>query len=325
MRRIGLAVVLTFGLALAPLAAGAQPAARVYQIGFLSLSPGPMDLSENFVRGLRELGYVEGQNLVVEYRWAASRNERLAEFAADLVGAGVDVIVTAGTAATLAAKQATGTLPIVFGSAALPVENGIVASLAHPGGNVTGIALVVHDIKALDLLKETAPGISRVAYIYDPAIFPGTHGQARLARYQDQARTLNITLEPFALRTPGETDRVFAALTTGTRGLLLPSTSANNLARDRICALAAQRRLPAIGTDRRFASAGCLMSYGENLSDLYRRAATYVDKILKGAKPADLPVEQPTKFEFVINMKTAKALGLTIPQTLLQRADQVIQ
>jgi ABC-type uncharacterized transport system substrate-binding protein len=273
MRRIGL--VFTLSLTLASLAAEAQTG-KVYRIGFLSLATGPMDLSDSFLRGLRELGYVEGQNLV-EYRWAAGKNERLAGLAAELVGAGVDVIVTAGSPATIAAKQATGTLPIVFGSAALPVENGLVASLAHPGGNVTGIALVVHDIKALDMLKETSPGISRVAYVYDPFFFPGTHGQARLASYQDQARTLGITLEPTALRTPGETDRVFAALTTGTRGLLLPSTSANTLARDRICALAAQRRLPAIGTDRRFAIAGCLMSYGENLADLYRRAATYVD------------------------------------------------
>jgi putative ABC transport system substrate-binding protein len=319
--RIGLG----FMLLAAPLAAEAQQANRVWRIGFLSSASGPTDRSESFVQGLRDLGYVEGQNLIVGYRWAAGKNERLAELATELIGAGVDVIVTTGTPATLAAKQATRTLPIVFGSAALPVENGLVASLARPGGNVTGIALVVHDVKTLDLLKETAPGISRVAYVYDPATLPGTHELARLALYQDQARGLDITLEPVALRAPDETDRVFAALTGGTRGLLITSSSINILARDRICTLATQRRLPAIGTDRSFANAGCLMSYGENLPDLYRRAAGYVDRILKGAKPADLPVEQPTKFELVINLKTAKALGVTIPPSLLQRADQVIE
>jgi putative ABC transport system substrate-binding protein len=324
MRGWALGIGLGFMLLAAPLAAEAQ-ANRVWRIGFLSSASGPTDRSESFVQGLRDLGYVEGQNLIVGYRWAAGKNERLAELATELVGAGVDVIVTTGTPATLAAKQATRTLPIVFGSAALPVENGLVTSLARPGGNVTGIALVVHDVKTLDLLKETVSGIARVAYVYDPATLPGTHELARLALYQDQARALDITLEPIALLAPDETDRVFTALTGGTRGLLITSSSINILARDRICALATQRRLPAIATDRSFASAGCLMSYGENLPDLYRRAATYVDRILRGAKPADLPVEQPTKFELVINLKTAKALGLTIPQSLLLRADQVIE
>jgi putative ABC transport system substrate-binding protein len=249
MNRRGFLSALSGGLLAAPLAAGAQPANRVWRIGFLSSASGPTERSERFLQGLRDLRYVEGQNLIVVYRWAAGNNERLAALATELVGAGVDVIVTAGTPATLAAKQATRTLPIVFGSAALPVENGLVASLARPGGNVTGIALVVDDMKTLDLFKETVVGIARVAYVYDPATLPGTHQLDRLALYQKQARAVGIALEPIALRAPDETNRMFTALPDGTRGLLITSSSINVLARDRICALATERRLPAIGTD----------------------------------------------------------------------------
>jgi putative tryptophan/tyrosine transport system substrate-binding protein len=312
-------------LALLPLLAGAQAAEKIPRIGYLAIAAGPDDSSQGFLQGLRELGYVEGQNLVIEYRWAAGRNERLPELAAKLVSANVDLIVTAGTPATLAAKQATPAIPIVFNAAA-PVEKGIVASLARPGGNLTGIALVSFVTKSLELLKEAAPGVSSVAFLYDPATLVGAvGGVAGLRPFQDGARTIGITLEPAALHEPDETDGVFAALPADTNGLLLENSGVNILARDRICALAAQRRLPAAGNALSFARAGCLISYGEDIIDISRRKAGYVDRILKGAQPADLPVEQPTKFDLIINLKTAKELGLTIPRSLFARAEEVIE
>jgi putative tryptophan/tyrosine transport system substrate-binding protein len=309
----------------APLAARAQQAGKVWRIGYLSGQYGPNDLSKGFVQGLRELGYVEGQNLIVEYRFARGKNERLPELAADLVRARVIIIVTEGTPSTKAAMQATSTIPIVFGSTQDPVEKGIVASLARPGGNVTGNALIADHTKALELLKGVLPGASHVAFIYDPATRPGAYGEAKLKETQDQARTVDMTVQPIALRNPDETDRVFAALPAGTNALLLENSIINLIAGQRICALAAQRGLPAVGTVPEFADAGCLMSYGENPSDLYRRAASYADKIFRGAKPADLPVQQAVTFELVVNLRTAKALGLTIPEAFLIRADKVIE
>jgi putative ABC transport system substrate-binding protein len=308
-----------------PPAAHAQQAGKVWRIGYLSGQYGPNDLSQSFVKGLRELGYVEGQNLIVEYRFARGENGRLPELAADLVRARVNLIVTEGTPSTTAAMHATSTIPIVFGSAQDPVEKGIVATLARPGGNVTGSALIADNSKALELLKGVLSGVSHVAFIYDPATRPGAYGEAKLKETQDQARTLDMLVQAVALTNPDETDRVFAALPTDTNALLLENSIINLLAQQRICALAAQRGLPAVGTIRQFAVSGCLMSYGENAADVYRRSASYADKILSGAKPADLPVQQAVTFELVVNLRTAKALGVTIPEAFLIRADEVIE
>jgi len=308
-----------------PPAAHAQQAGKGWRIGYLSGQYGPNVLSQGFVRGLRELGYVEGQNLIVEYRFAMGENGRLPELAADLVRARVNLIVTEGTPSTIAAMHATSTIPIVFGSAQDPVEKGIVATLSRPGGNVTGNALIADNSKALELLKGVLSGVSHVAFIYDPATRPGAYGEAKLKEMQDQARALDMLVQAVALTNPDETDRVFAALPTDTNALLLENSIINLLAQQRICALAVQRGLPAVGTIRQFAVSGCLMSYGENPADVYRRSASYADKILKGAKPADLPVQQAVTFELVVNLRTAKALGVKIPEAFLIRADEVIE
>jgi putative ABC transport system substrate-binding protein len=274
---------------------------------------------------MRDRGYVEGQNLAVEYRWAANSDEQMADLAADLVRKGVDLIVTAGTAATLAAKQATATIPIVFAVAGAPVEKGLVDSLAHPGGNVTGLALIMDVLKALEILKEAAPRVSRVAFIYDPSTVPGGFEEGWLNRVRARSRALKVDLQPVILQKPNEIDRVLAALADGVNALLVDNSATNALARRRICTLAAERRMPAVSTERAFADAGCLLSYGEDQRDMFRRAAGHVDRILKGAKPADLPVEQPTRFRLVLNLKTAKAIGLDVPPMLLARADEVIE
>lgn len=313
-------VITAIGLALLPPLARAQPANPIPRIGYLSARVGTDEVSQSFVERLRELGYVEGRDLIIEYRWAAGKNERLVELAADLVRANLDLIVTVGTPCTLAAKQATQTIPIVF-SLSHPVEKGIVASLSRPGGNLTGVEEPIYETKALELLKQAAPEITRVEYLYDPA----TGARVHFASDQDEARALGIILEPVPLREPGETERVFAALPADANGLLLASSAINVLARDRICTLAIQHRLPAAGNDLTFAKAGCLLSYGVDDADVARRRADYVDRILKGAQPADLPVELPTKFDLVLNLKTVKALGLAIPQSILARADEVIE
>jgi putative ABC transport system substrate-binding protein len=274
---------------------------------------------------MKEHGYVEGQNLNIEYRWAAGKNERLRDFAVDLVRTGVDVILTAGTPATLAATSATSTIPIVFAAAGAPIEKGLVDSLAHPGGNVTGLALITDDIKTLEILKEIAPGIARTAFIYDPNTLPGRFGDAWLARARARAHKLNVDLRPVILSKPDEIDKAIAALPAKTDALLIGNSATNALVRRRICSLAAQRQLPTASNERAFADAGCLMSYGEDQFDMHRRAAAYVGKILKGAKPADLPVEQPTRFQLIINLKTAKALGIDVPPMLLARTDEVIE
>jgi putative tryptophan/tyrosine transport system substrate-binding protein len=318
------AAMVTGSLAGARVAA-AQSASRVWRVGYLSGRYSPSELSRSFVQGLGELGYVEGRNLVVEYRFARGKNERLTELAAELARAQVDLIVTEGTPSTLAAMRATSTIPIVFGSMQDPIEKGIVVSLAHPGGNVTGNALIGDHTKPLALLKEAVSGVSRVAFIYDPLTRPGAYGEAKLKEIQEVARALDVIVRPVALRDPDETDQVFAALPADTNGLLFENSVINLLAQERICALAAQRRLPTVGTFPEFSYSGCLMSYGENLPLVYRHAASYVGKILKGAKPSDLPVEQATRFELVVNVRAAKALGLTIPELFLVRADHVIE
>jgi putative ABC transport system substrate-binding protein len=311
--------------ALLLLMGGAEAADKIWRIGYLSFAEGPNKLTQGFLRRLQELGYIEGHNLVIEYRWAAGKNERLPDLAAELVRANVDVIVSSGTPGTLAAKNATSTIPIVF-SLADPVGKGIIASLAHPGGNLTGIGYISNSLKPLELLKEAVPAISHVAFLFDPATIPHLiGGQEWVLANQAQAQTLGIRLEPVALREPADTDRVFTTLPANRNGLLLENSGINFLARDRICELARQRRLPAAGNDLGFARSGCLLSYAEDGADVFRRKADYVDRILKGARPMDLPVEQPTEFDLIINLKTASELGLTIPWPLVARAEEVIE
>jgi putative tryptophan/tyrosine transport system substrate-binding protein len=310
-----------------PLAASCSAAAesRQWRIGYLSSMYGPTEYAKSFVQGLSDLGYIEGKSITLEYRFAMGKSERLAELAADLVRQRVDLIVTEGTPSTLAAMHATTTIPIVFGSVQDPIEKGIVASLAHPGGNVTGNALIADHSKPLELLKRAVPRVSRVMFIYDPATRPGAYGQAKLRELQNDARAVDIVVNTIALSEPEGTDRVFAALPTSTDAILLENSVINLLARERLCTLATQRRLPSVGTLAEFAEAGCLISYGENLADNYRRAASYVDKIFKGSKPADLPVQQAVTFQLSINLRTAKELNLTLPELVLVGANKIIE
>jgi ABC-type uncharacterized transport system substrate-binding protein len=311
----------------APVIADAQQAKKVWRIGYLDpgFSPANLAVHGRFRQGLYDLGYVEGRDFVMEFRFAGGHPDRLPELAADLVRAQVDVIVTNGTPATMAAKQATPTIPIVFAAGGLVVEKGIVQSLARPGGNVTGLALLASHSKVLQLLKEAVPTVTRVVYLHDPTTMPGASLEISLQSIHSAAQALNVALQPVAVSDPNGIAKAFAEFGRGTNGLVVQTAALLLMAADQIGRLALQRRLPAGGGVRTLAVAGCLMSYGENLGDMDRRAATYVDRILKGAKPADLPVEQPTKFELVINLKTAKALGLTIPPSVLGRADEVIQ
>jgi putative tryptophan/tyrosine transport system substrate-binding protein len=317
------------GLLAAPLAARAQQAAKVYQLGLLGgsppNSPGGRVAWEGFFQGMRELGYVEGQNILVEGRFYCDHTERLPALAADLVRIKVDVIVAGTAPAPEAAQRATSTIPIVMAAHNNPVGSGLVASLAKPGKNVTGLSTLGPELagKRLQLLKEVIPGVSRVAVLSNPT----DTSQANLLRdTQVAARSLKVRLQVLGARVPSDFAGAFSAMTKERAGGVIIITSSMFYdQRTRIAELAARSRLPAIYSAKDFAEAGGLMAYGVNLGESFRRAATYVDKILKGARPADLPVEQPTKFDLVINLKAAKALGLTIPPSLLQRADEVIQ
>jgi putative tryptophan/tyrosine transport system substrate-binding protein len=309
--------------------AAAQPAGKVPRIGYLStgFATDPMRerLLEAFRQGLRELGYVEGQNIAIESRWTEDKDDRLPALAADLVRLKVDVIVASGGAATQAARQATRTIPIVMSQVNDPVGSGLVASLARPGGNVTGLTVMSPDLlgKQLQLLKEVVPTVSRVALLRNPDNPADT---AILREAEAAAQALGVRLQTLEARNPPEIDSAFAAMTRERAGALLILPDSVFLSqRSQIAELAVKRRLPSIRQSRAFPEAGGLMSYGANYPDLSRRAATFVDKILKGAKPADLPVEQPTKFELVLNLKTAEALGLTLSPTLLFQADEVIR
>jgi putative tryptophan/tyrosine transport system substrate-binding protein len=306
-------------------AAGAERAGKVPLIGFLSPGNAMSAGNEAFRQGLRELGYAEGQNLIVEYRWGEGDTARLPALAAELVQLRVDVLVTSSNPAVLAARQATGTIPIVFAASSEPVGAGLVTSLAHPGGNATGLSLVTPELsgKRLQLLQETLPRLARVVLLWDA----GNIGMAdRVRETEAAARQLGVALHVEWVRDLAGLDRAFTALAQARPDAFLttvePFTGDH---RQRIVAFAAQHRLPAMYEEREFVDVGGLMAYGPSLAANYRRAATYVDKILKGAKPGDLPVEQPTKFELVINLKTAKALGLTIPQSVLVRSDEVIR
>jgi ABC-type uncharacterized transport system substrate-binding protein len=309
------------------LTAEAQDAPRVPRVGYLfSFTPAEgRHLWEACRQGLRELGYVEGRNIILEPRWADGQYERLPGLAADLVRLNVDVIVVAATPGSLAVKAATNTIPVVIVAVGEPVKTGLVASLARPGGNVTGLSLLTAELsgKRLDLLGRVLRSVPRVAILMNPgnpihAIF--------LEETRVAAQRLRVQLQPLEARTPKEIEQGFDAATRGRASALIVFDDPVIWSyRTQIVAAAARRGLPAMYGYREFVDDGGLMSYGPDRIDQYRRTATYVDKILKGAKPGDLPVEQSTKFELAINLKTAKALGLTIPPSLLQRADQVIE
>jgi ABC-type uncharacterized transport system substrate-binding protein len=322
--------LLAVSLLASPVAAEAQQAAKVARIGLLSnnLAATP-HLREAFRQGLRDLGYVEGRNVVIEYRDAEGKSERLPALAAELVALKVDVIVTAaGNNMTLAAMRATRTVPIVFAAASDPVASGLVTSLARPGGNVTGASILSPELvgKRLELLAQAVPGVSRVAVLRLPGVLGERVEKDMLEQADVAARALGLRLQLVEARSPADLDRAFSDMTRAHAGALtvLPS---NMFLRERrrLVDLAARHRLPAVYTVKEYADAGGLMAYAPNLAEVVRRAATYVDRILKGAKPGDLPVEQPTKFELVINLKTAKTLGLTIPPSVLSRADQIIE
>ena len=326
MRLIGLAVILTVSLVLAPLVAEGQQAGKMYRIAFLgSTSPsGYASQMKAFRGGLRDLGYVEGGNLVIEFRWAQGKYERLPELAAELVRLKPDVLVTHGVPGTLAAKRATETIPIVVGVVGEAVAIGAVEGLARPGGNVTGSSFFVPELNAkrLEVLKEAFPRLSRVGVLLNRDNAVNMHV---LKAMEQTAQALKIHLQSVEARDPADLENAVSTLVKGRASAIAVEDDAMLLAHaERIAELARKHQLPTIGFVE-YARAGGLLAYGVNFPDLWRRAATYVDKILKGGKPGDLPVEQPTKFELVINLKTAKALGVTIPQSVLVRADEVIQ
>jgi putative ABC transport system substrate-binding protein len=313
------------GLVIARSVAEAQPAAKVYRVGVLLVATAETvaPLVRALTEGLRDLGYVEGRNVVFERRYADGRLERLPDLAAELVRLRVDVIVTGSNIHVAAVQRATATIPIVFVAVGDPVGSGFIANLARPGGNVTGLTSEASreiQAKNLALLKEIVPGLSRVG------VLGQVLSQDGFAALEAAARQLNVALEVVDVRSPDDFEGAFAAMVGKRVGaVIVGGGPLTYMRRQQIADLALKHRLPAIQVLNEFAQAGLLMSYGPNLPDMYRRAARYVDKILRGAKPAELPVEQPSKFELVINLKTARALGLTIPQSLLLRADEVIQ
>ena len=325
MRQIGLTVILTVGVALAPIAVKAVPPDKIHRIGILERTPAAINAAnlEGFRQGLRTLGYTEGKNFVIEYRSADGRDERFPDLAAELVRLKVDLILTRGTPAALAAKHATGAIPVVITGVGDPVGQGIVASLARPGGNITGLSATVTEIypKRVELLKELVPRAARIAALFNmsnPAI-PVQWKEVDLA-----ARSLGVQAQLLDVRKLEDLRPAFDAAIRQRADALVVGLETLTLANaPLIVDLAAKYRLPAMYASTEFV--GGLASYGVNYPDHYRHAATFVDKIFKGAKPADLPVEQPTKFEIGINLKTAQALGLTIPRTVLLQVDQVIE
>jgi len=304
----------------------AQPTRTVYKIGYLVPTSQSVSVSrlEAFRRGLRELGYTEGKNIIIEYRYTEGKPDRLNDMAAELIRLKVDVVVTSSSASVRAVKKASATTPVVFAAVGDPVASGLVASLAKPGGNITGLTMLSQELsgKRLELLKEAFPKLTRVAALWSSE---GT-GLEVMKAVQTAAQGLGVKLQSLEIRTANDFDSAFeAAIRERAQSLLTHPLPVINLNRERIIQFAAKNRLPAMYPIPEFTDAGGLMSYAPNYADLYHRAAVYVDKILKGAKPADLPVEQPTKFELVINLKTAKQIGLTIPPNVLARADKVIK
>jgi len=324
MARLAILAAVTLVMLAAP-AVEAQPSA-VHRIGFLWESPATLSSGiESFHRELRRLGWVEGQNLTVEYRWSKGQYDRLDDMARELARLKVELIVAPSSVYTGAARRATSTIPIVFAVHADPVGSGHVASLARPGGNVTGTSLALTETyaKGLELLKESIPGISRVAVLFNPDTPSHEPG---LKAVETTGRALSLLIQPVAARTAAEFDGAFSAMVQGrASGVLVLSTPLFIAGAKPLADLALKHRLATSFGPPEHAEAGGLLSLGPNRADLFRRAATYVDRILKGARPADLPVEQPTKFDLVINLRTAKALGLTVPPTVLARADRVIE
>jgi putative ABC transport system substrate-binding protein len=314
------------GILAAPLAAGAQQAREVPRVGFIFYgSAGASPEIDAFRQGLSELGYIDGQNVAVEYRFASGRSERLQEVALQLAALRPTVIVAPGTPAAVAAKQATGMIPIVFAGVADPVGAGLVSNFARPTANITGLTSNSAQLggKRLELLKAVVPKAARVAVLYNPGDRSNVLTSKEL---QESAPALGLTLQQLEVRRPAEFEGAFAAMSRGRADALFGAAGFLTTGhRQALVTLAARTRIPAFWGERQFVESGGLMSYAADFYDQIRRSATYVDKILRGAKPGDLPVEQPTKFELVINMKTAKALGLTIPPSLLARADQVIE
>ena len=316
------------GAATGPLAAYAQQTGRVYSIGFLTAGASGVANTPGlpaFVNGLRQLGWIEGKNIVIEYRYAENRLNRLPELAAELVRLNVDVIVAAGTLAPLAAKHATSTIPIVMTSAGDPLGTGLVASLAQPGGNVTGVSLMAPDLSAkrLELLKEIIPELARVAVIWNAA---NPYPALVFKETEKAARQLKIEVQSLEVRVPDDMNSALeATVQKKANALITVEDPLTQNLRKQIADFAIRNRLAAMSGLREYVDDGGLLSYGTDLADLYRRAAGYLDKIFKGAKPSDLPIEQPTKFELVINLKTAKALSLTIPPGMIAIADAVIE
>jgi putative tryptophan/tyrosine transport system substrate-binding protein len=326
MQRRTFLAMASAGFLAAPLGAGAQQGGKVWRIGVLSPVPSTGTGSPALLRqSLRELGYVDGLNLAIEWRNAEGKTERFDNLAAELVGLKVDVIVATVPGATLASKRSTASIPIVMVNTPDPVQLGLVVSLGRPGGNVTGTTTLSADLsgKQLELLKEAVPRAVRIAVLWNP---DNPWHPLALKGAEAAARSLAVQLQILELRGPGEFESVFEAMTRKRAGAVLfladPLTVFH---RTRLADLATKRHLPSMYGSREYADAGGLMSFWANSVDLYRRVASYVDRILKGAKPADLPIEQPTRFELVINLRTAKALGLTIPSSLLRRADEVIE
>jgi putative ABC transport system substrate-binding protein len=324
---IGCIVTLILSLLTAPLTSSAQQTAKVPRLGLLI--PGSSSAFapriEAFRHGLRDLGYVEGRNITIEYRFAEGQDDRLPELVAELIRLQVDIMVTDGEAAILVAQHATTTILIVMAVSSDPVGIGYVASLARPGGNITGLSFMLTEVsgKRLELLQEAVPKLSHVAVLWDPANPSSTLG---FKETQTAAHALGLPLQSLEVRGPDEFDQAFAAMTREhADALVVLSNPLFFSHRRQLAELAVKHRLPAIFLFREYVEAGGLMAYGANLNAMYRRAAYYVDRILKGTKPADLPVEQPVKFELVINLKTAQALDLTIPPTLLFRVDEVIK
>jgi len=322
LRLFGLAVILAVNLVLAPLAGEAQ-SAKVARIGYLSPLSAEADSTqrEAFRQGLRALGYVEGQNIFIEARYADGRSEQLSDFAAELVRLKVDVIVAAPTTAVRAVQRATRTIPIVMAFAGDPVGEGFAVGLARPGGNITGHSGAVSEIaaKRVEFFKAIVPQLSRVAQLTAPGV-----ARAAVTETEAAGRTLGVRVITTVVSNSNEVEHAFSSMRDARVGGIVVALTLRPYWKQ-ILHLALKSRLPTVSGPREFVEIGGLMAYGPHYPDLFRRSATYVDKILKGAKPGDLPVEQPTKFEFVINLKTARALGLTIPQALLLRADQVIQ
>jgi putative ABC transport system substrate-binding protein len=325
-RTVGCIVMLTLSLLAVPLAAEAEQAGKVSRIAFLSTgSPEDSPTADAFRQELHALGYVEGQNILIEWRWGRGTTERFPDFAAEVVSRNVAVIVAANTAAGLAAQRATRTIPIVLAVSGDPVGDGLVASLARPGGNVTGLSVQLPDIaaKRLQLLREAVPNVSRIAVLVDTTA--GGYRQA-VSEAEGAARALGAQLQMQEVSRPSELSGAFTAFTQqGAGAVFIVGGTMLHANRAHLAEQAQRSRLPMMCGERETVLAGCLMSYYASLGDLFRRAAHFVDKILKGAKPGDLPVEQPTKFELVLNLKTAQALGITMPPTLLFQADEVIR